>query len=77
MNRELVQLLVGIASLGYQGPIAERALSSLVAHAKEHGVATVLAWVVEDPGLLQVPSWQFGWQVFPCFFPGFNERRLS
>jgi len=62
MNRELPQLLLGIAALGYRGPITEWALSSLVAHAKEHGVETVLSWVEDDPGLLVLPSWQF-WRV--------------
>ena len=52
-------LILGIAKLGYRGPIPERALSSLVAHAQEHGVSAVLSWIEEDPGLLLVPSWQF------------------
>ena len=56
---ELPQLLLGIAALGYRGPISERALSSLVAHAEEQGVAEVLSWIDQDPGLLLVPSWQF------------------
>lgn len=59
MSAELPALLLGIAKLGYQGLIPERALSSLVAHAQEHGVPTVLSWIEDDPGLLLVPSWQF------------------
>jgi hypothetical protein len=70
MNEELPQLLVGIAATGYRGPITEMALSSLVAHAKEHGVPTVLSWIEEDPGLLLMPSWQFA----PYFFTSFRER---
>jgi len=70
MNEELLQLLLGIARLGYRGPITEMALSSLVAHAKEHGVQTVLSWIEEDPGLLLMPSWQF----VPYFFTSFRER---
>jgi hypothetical protein len=61
-NRELPQLLLGIAALGYRGPISERALSSLAAHAKEHGVEAVLSWIEHDPGLVVLPSWQF-WPV--------------
>ncbi len=57
---ELVQLLMGIAKLGYRGPIQEKALSSLVAYAKDYGVEEVLKWINEDSGLLIVPSWQFG-----------------
>ena len=57
---ELVQLLMGIAKSGYRGPIKETALSSLVAYAKDYGVEEVLRWIEEDPGLLTVPSWQFG-----------------
>ena len=63
----LPALLLGIAKLGHRGPIAERALSSLIAHGKEHGVATVLGWIEEDPGLLSVPSWQFSSSL--TFFP--------
>jgi hypothetical protein len=59
VSTTLPALLLGIARLGYRGPIPERALSSLVAHAQEHGVPAVLAWIEEDPGLLFVPSWQF------------------
>lgn len=59
---ELPQLLIGIARLGNRGPIIAAALSSLVAHAKGHGVETVLAWIEEDSGLLHTPSWQF-WPV--------------
>jgi len=70
MNEELPQLLLGIARLGYRGRITEMALSSLVAHAKEHGVQTVLSWIGEDPGLLLMPSWQF----VPYFFTSFRER---
>lgn len=62
MSRELPQLLLGIAALRYRGPITEQALSSLVAHAKEHSVEAVLAWVEDDPGLLVLPSWQF-WPI--------------
>ena len=57
---ELVQLLLGIAKLGYRGPISERALSFLVAYAKDYGVEEVLRWIDEDSGYLIVPSWQFG-----------------
>lgn len=60
MSRELVQLVLGIAHLGYRGSIGERTLSSLVAHAKDHGVEAVLGWIEDDPGLLLIPSWQFG-----------------
>jgi hypothetical protein len=56
---ELAQLLLGIAARGYRGPIGAAALSSLVAHAEEHGVEAVLSWIDDDPGLLLVPSWQF------------------
>lgn len=59
MNAELPALLLGIANIGYRGPIPERALSSLVAHAQDHGVSEVLSWIERDPGLLIVPSWQF------------------
>ena len=64
-DTELVQLLIGIARLGYRGPIKEHSLSSLVAYAKDHGVSTVLEWIREEPGYLVVPSWQFllAWQV--------------
>jgi len=68
-GRELPQLLMGIAQLGYRGPIAEHALSSLVAHAKEHGVSTVLHWIDEDPGYLFVPSWQFWPVLLTSFLP--------
>lgn len=62
---EIVDLLLGIARLGYRGAIGEECLSSLLAHAKNHGVPEVLSWIREDPGLLLVPSWQFllAWQV--------------
>lgn len=56
---ELPQLLLGLARIGHRGTIPAHALSSLVAHAKEHGVEAVLGWVRDDPGLLFVPSWQF------------------
>ena len=56
---ELVQLVFGIAKLGYRGPIGARALSSLVAWAKDYGVQQVLQWINDDPGLLMIPSWQF------------------
>jgi hypothetical protein len=56
---ELPQLLMGIGRLGYRGPIRASALSSLVAHAKEHGVPAVLGWIEADSGLLHIPSWQF------------------
>jgi hypothetical protein len=59
MNRELPQHLMGIAAMGYRGLITEEALSSLVAHAKEHGVETVLGWIEADSSLLFMPSWQF------------------
>lgn len=59
MTATLPALLLGIAKLGYRSPIPERALSSLVAHAQEHSVVTVLSWIEQDPGLLLVPSWQF------------------
>lgn len=55
----LPQVLMGIARMGYRGSIPAHALSSLVAHAEEHGVPAVLSWIEEDPGLLLVPSWQF------------------
>ncbi len=58
-GRELPQLLLGIGRLGYRGSVTSPALSSLVAHAKVHGVEVVLGWVRADPGLLFVPSWQF------------------
>ena len=61
--QELPQLLLGLAQRGYHGPLTAQALSSLVAHAQEHGVTTVLCWIDDDPGLLFVPSWQF-------FLPG-------
>jgi len=61
MTAELPALLLGIARRGYRGPIPERALSSLVAHAQEHGVCAVLEWTEKDSGLLLVPSWQFFW----------------
>ena len=60
---ELPQLLLGLTQMGYRGPITAEALSSLVAHAQEHGAEAVLGWVREDSGLLFVPSWQF-------FMPG-------
>ncbi len=59
MSAALPAVLMGIAHLGYRGSIPEHALSSLVAHAEEHGLETVLRWIDEDPGLLLVPSWQF------------------
>ncbi len=67
-SRELPALVVGIARMGYRGPIREHALSSLVAWASEYGVEEVLRWVREDSGLLFVPSWQFipSWQM-ACF----------
>jgi hypothetical protein len=52
-------VLMGISRLGYRGAIGAKALSSLVAHAQEHGLETVLLWIEQDPGLLLVPSWQF------------------
>ena len=64
MTAELPALLLGIAKIGYRGPIPECALSSLVAHAQEHGVSAVLSWIEEDAGLLLVPSWQF-FRVLP------------
>ena len=62
---ELPQLLLGLARIGYCGTITAQALSSLVAHAKEHGVDVVLGWVRADPGLLFVPSWQFWLPLIP------------
>lgn len=59
MSSALPALLMGIARLGYRGSIPAHALSSLVAHAEDHGVDTVLSWVEEDPGLLIIPTWQF------------------
>jgi len=56
---ELPRLLLGIARQGYRGSIGASALSSLIAHAQDHGVEAVLSWIHDDPGLLQVPSWQF------------------
>lgn len=56
---ELPQLLLGLARIGCRGPIAAHALSSLVAHAQDHGVDVVLGWVRDDSGLVHVPSWQF------------------
>lgn len=61
MTAELPALLHGIANLGYRGQIPEHALSSLLAHAPEHGVSAVLSWIEEDVGLFLVPSWQFFW----------------
>lgn len=55
----MVQLLMGIARMGYRGSINDRALSSLVAWAKDYGVEEVLSWIKDDPGLFLVPSWQF------------------
>lgn len=55
----LPALLMELARLGYRGRINERALSSLVAHVKDHRLKEVLRWIDEDPGLLVVPSWQF------------------
>lgn len=43
-------------------PFGERALSSLVAHAQEHGLDAVASWVEDDPGLSFVPSWPFPMQ---------------
>lgn len=62
---ELVQLLMGLARMGYRGSIGEECLSSLVAWAKEYSVAEVLEWIKDDPGYLICPSWQFllAWQV--------------
>lgn len=70
MSAELPALLLGIARMGYRGSIPEMALSSLVAHAEEHGTDAVLEWIREDPGLLFLPSWQF----VPYFFMSFRER---
>ncbi len=60
-NAELPQLLFGLTRLGYRGTVATYALSSLVAHAQDYGVAEVLRWVEDDPGLVFMPSWQFHW----------------
>ncbi len=66
----LVQIVLGIARLGYRGAVSEQCLSSLVAHAQDNGVAEVLGWIQKDPGYLSCPSWQF----LPCLpagrFPG-------
>ena len=70
MSAALPALLLGIGRLGYRGPIPERALSSLLAHAEEHGVEAVLGWIREDPGLLLVPSWQF----WPVVLPSLRKR---
>jgi hypothetical protein len=74
-SRELPALVLGIARLGYRGPIHERALSSLLAWASEYGVEGVLRWVEEDPGYLIAPSWQFpvAWQMV-CFL-SVRERK--
>jgi len=53
------ELLLGIGRLGYNEGISERCLSSLLAHAREHGLQEVLHWIQDDPGYLSVPSWQF------------------
>lgn len=62
---EIAQLLIGLARMGYRGPIRERSLSSLVAWAKEYSVSEVLSWIEADSGLLLCASWQFlmPWQV--------------
>ena len=70
MSTALPALLLGIGRLTYRGPISETALSSLVAHAEEHGVEAVLAWIHEDSGLLLVPSWQF----WPGALPRLGKR---
>ena len=70
---ELPQLLIGIARLGYRGPIPEHALSSLISHAKEHGIDAVLGWVEEDPGFLFMPTWQF----WPVLLTSFRETVLT
>lgn len=64
---EIVQLVLGIARLGCHQPITERCLSSLLAHAQDHGVEAVLGWLNTDPGYLLVSSWQFllPWQCSP------------
>jgi len=56
MSATLPALVVGIARMGYRGSIPERALSSLVNQAEEHGVNAVLDWILDDSGLLSVPS---------------------
>ena len=66
-GRELPQLLLGIARLGFRGSIEAAALSSLLTQAKDHGVETVLAWVDDDPGLLIVPSGYPSW-LFESLF---------
>ena len=72
MSAALPALLLGIARMGYRGRISERALSSLVAHAEEHGMETVLEWIRDDSGLLEAPSWQF----YPYFsFTSFRKPR--
>ena len=60
-NPELPQLLLGLGRIGFRGELSEYALSSLVDHAKDHGVGEVLSWVEDDPGLMFVPTWQFHW----------------
>ena len=66
---ELVELVFEIARLGYWGPIPERCLSSLVAHAQDRGVQEVLSWIAEDPGYLVVASWQFPLPGFTAAMP--------
>jgi hypothetical protein len=55
-----VGLLIGLARMGFRGSITERCLSSLVMQAQDHGVAEVLTWVADDPGLLWVRTHQGG-----------------
>ena len=55
----MIQLLMGIARMGYRGVISDKCLSSLVAWAQDYGVQEVLSWIKDDSGLLFVPSWQF------------------
>jgi hypothetical protein len=62
---EIGELLLGIGRLGYRGAISERCLSSLLAHAREHGLDEVLSRIADDSGYLVVPSWQFAlpWEI--------------
>jgi hypothetical protein len=73
------QLLLGIARLGFRGPIPAAALSSLVTQAKDHGVSAVLAWVDDDPGLLSIPSgypsWLFHSLLLSSNQPNTNDNR--
>jgi hypothetical protein len=54
---DAAEVAVRLARTGL--PFSERALSSLVVYAHEHGLETVAGWVEDDPGLSFVPSWPF------------------